>query len=184
MSNPFFWLTNELARSIVLTLLIAITIAFMIELSKQGKTLKCNAVPSGIGSFELAWNKDHAQNILVEWKSMIDVAITQLHWDFGFLVFYPFSMSLACAMLADSSLNRLPNLGQFFSWAMLLAGLLDACENLALLQMLKQRAASEFLEKSASLCAGVKFLIVFAGLGYVIVQGSALIVARIKGHVG
>jgi hypothetical protein len=178
MTSPFFWLPLGWPRIISLVLLIAITIAFGFGLSRQGRPLKCSAVRNGIGSFELAWKKARAEEILREWKSLVPTALTQLHWDFGFLIVYPLSLSLACAMLAQSQDNTLPELGTFLSWTMLLAGILDACENLALIRILRQQAATEFLVKTASLSASVKFLIVLAGMGYVSLQGIGLAISK------
>ena len=69
-------------------------------------------------------------------------------------------------------------LGFFLSWAMLAAGPLDAVENWALLRMLKL-GASEPLAQLAGWCAGGKFLLAYAGLGYIVLQGVGVLVGKI-----
>lgn len=91
----------------------------------------------------------------------------------------PLFFSLACAMLAASPLNSMALAGIFLSWAILAAVPLDAAENIALLRMLEQ-GASGFLARLAGLCAGVKFVLVYSGLGYLLLQGTAVLVERIR----
>lgn len=172
--NPFFWLPDGWPRYLSLIVLGAAVGSFVYGLTVQGKPLS-REVRGGIVAFELAWTTDRAQKILDAWKSLVPTALTQLHWDFGFLIVYSLFGSLTCAALAQAQNNRWPWLGNFFSWAMLVAGALDACEDFALIRMLKTQSATEFLTKTASFCASVKFLILIAGLVYVIVQGIALL---------
>lgn len=99
--------------------------------------------------------------------------------DFVFLVAYPLLGSIACAMLAESRLNAVAVVGAFLSWAVLAAAPLDAVENLALLAMLDGET-STLGARLAAWCAGLKFALVYAGLGYIVLQGLAVLVARLR----
>lgn len=95
------------------------------------------------------------------------------------LGWFPLLLSLACAMLAESPSNSMAAVGIFISWAVLSAGPLDALENVALLRMLDQ-GASQLLARLAGWCAGAKFALVFSGLGYVMLQGLAVLVDKMR----
>ncbi|HQR35966.1 MAG TPA: hypothetical protein PLK30_24800, partial [Blastocatellia bacterium] len=153
MSHPFSWFASSY-RWPLFSFLLAGTVLFACLLTCQGKPLRTSAAPSGILSYEFAWTKPQADSILTSWASMKETARQQLLLDFGFLVFYPLTLSLACAMLAGSAFNKMAVVGAFLSWAVLLAGPLDAVENLSLLRMLGT-GGSEFLARLAGVCAGV-----------------------------
>lgn len=163
----------------LLALLIAGTVAFAVKLKSQGKPLKNDAAPDGILSYEFAWNRSQAELIIGSWGSLKETAKHQLCLDFGFLVFYPLLLCLACAMLADSPFNSMASVGIFISWAVLVACPLDAVENIALLRMLDV-GASEFLARLAAWCAGVKFILAFAGLGYIVLQALDVLVGKLR----
>ena len=179
MTHPFAWLSTSYRGPLFAFLLVG-TALFIIWLSIQGKPLRTEKVPSGILSYEFAWTKSQADSILSSWEKIKDKARQQLLIDFGFLVFYPLTLSLACAMLSDSKFNKMAVVGVFLSWAVLLSGLLDATENLSLLRMLVT-GSSDFLARLAGFCAGVKFALVYASLGYLVLQGLATWVAKLRG---
>jgi hypothetical protein len=178
MIHPFTWLTSPY-RWALLAILIIATVLLAIKLMGQGQPLRTTAAPSGILSYEFAWNRSQAELILRSWDSIQGTAKRQLVLDFGFLIVYPLLLSLACAMLAESPFNQMAAVGIFISWAMLAAGPLDAVENLALLRMLSL-GASESLARLAGLCAGLKFLLVYSSLGYIVLQGLGILVGKIR----
>ena len=178
MSHPFAWFSSSYRWPLFAILLIG-TILFAVKLTSQGKPLRTSAAPGGILSYEFAWTKPQADSILTSWASIKETARQQLLIDFGFLVFYPLTLSLACAMLAGSAFNKMAVVGAFISWAVLLAGPLDAVENLSLLRMLGT-GGSEFLARLAGFCAGVKFALVYSSLGYLVLQGLATLVAKLS----
>lgn len=73
-------------------------------------------------------------------------------------------------MLGDSLGNARALVGAFISWGVLLAGPLDAIENYELFKMVES-GASEGIAKVAGWCAGIKFVLVFSALGYIVVAG-------------
>ncbi len=178
MTHPFTWLSSPYRWPMFAILLIG-TVLFAIELTRQGKPLRTSAAPGGILSYEFAWTKPKADTILTSWVEIKGTARQQLLIDFGFLVFYPLALSLACAMLAGSAFNNMAVVGVFISWAVLLAGPLDAVENLALLRML-DTGGSDFLARLAGFCAGVKFAFVYSSLGYLVLQGLATLLAKLR----
>jgi hypothetical protein len=89
--------------------------------------------------------------------------------DYLFLVAYAVAIGLGCVLVASSLWQRIRFLsvvGVLLAWAQFGAGLLDALENYALIQVLlgSQR---EVWPVMARWCAVPKFLIVALGLVYV-----------------
>jgi hypothetical protein len=177
MQHPFTWLPVPY-QWVLLAILCAGTAVFAIRLTAQGKPLRTSAAPNGILAYEFAWSRDQAAQVLGSWRSFKDVAQQQLRLDFGFLILYPLLLSLACAMLTESPLNSMAVVGCFVSWATLAAGPLDAVENFTLLRMLDV-GASGCLARLAGWCAGVKFLLVYSGLGYIALQGLGVLMKKI-----
>ncbi len=129
MTHPFAWVSSPYRWPLYAIPFWLERFFFAFKLTSQGKPLRTSAAPEGILSYEFAWSKTKAEAILASWDSLKETARQQLLIDFGFLVFYPLTLSLACAMLAGSAFNKMAAVGVFISWAVLLAGLLDATEN-------------------------------------------------------
>jgi hypothetical protein len=178
MLHAFGWLPSPY-RWVLFIALLAATVVLAVMLTKQGKPLRTASAPNGVLSYEFAWNRIQAEQILASWSSLKDTVKQQLWLDFGFLITYPFLLSLACAMLTELPLNSMASAGVLISWAALATGPLDAAENFALLRMLDV-GASESLARLAGWCAGVKFLLVYSALGYVVLQGLSIVVAKIR----
>lgn len=176
MSHPFWWLPDH--RWPVLAALLVVTLVFAVVLRRQGRPL--DQAGASIVDYELAWSRAGAQAVLDGWQALVSTARKQILIDFGFLLVYPPLLALACAMLSESPRNELAAVGLFLSWAVLAAAPLDAVENLALLSML-DRGAADAPARLAGWCAGLKFTLVFAGLGYAVLQGLAVGIARLRG---
>ncbi len=176
MTHPFWWLPAH--RWPVLALLLVATLVFAVILKRQGKPL--DEAGASIVDYELAWSRAGAQAVLDAWQGLLSTARRQILIDFGYLLVYPLLLALACAMLSESPRNALAAVGLFLSWAVLAAAPLDAVENLALLRML-DRGAAEGPARLAGWCAGLKFTLVFAALGYAVLQGLAVGIARLRG---
>lgn len=128
--------------------------------------------PEGIIALEFAWSAPRAAAILDAWRGIESAARIQTWWDMLFLLCYPTALALACAMLADLRADPVATIGAFVAWAVLAAIPLDAIENLAMLRMLAQ-GASQSLARLASLCAGIKFTLLLAAVGKLILGGGA-----------
>lgn len=125
------------------------------------------AAPLGIISLQLAGDQATAAAILQSWAQAgaTQAARDSLRVDTLFLLVYPVTLALACRLLAGGLGDGLTRAGRRVSWAVLACAPLDAMENLALSAMLT-RGADPFLASAASLCAGIKFGLVFLALGF------------------
>jgi hypothetical protein len=178
MLTPFDWLTVP-QRWIGFAVLSAATLAAAAALSKQGAGLRTPQAPRGILSYEFAWSAARASSILASWSGRTREAARQIRLDFGFLLLYPLAFSLGCAALAGSPRSSWAYVGAFLAWAVLAAAPLDALENYALLRMLS-RSPTNSLARLAALCAGLKFMLVLASLGYIVLQGVAVAIASFQ----
>lgn len=143
----------------------------MCVLSFLDQDLKTSASPYGIVSFEFAGDLATAKYIIKEWgESGRVLAGFHLGLDYLFLVFYPIFISLGCALAAThfwSTHKRLSRIALVLSWGQIFAGLLDAVENLALLNLLRG-FVYDLLAPIAWWCAAVKFIIVITGLTFLL----------------
>lgn len=177
MSHPFAFLASWPLRWLVLAALLAVAVLVMFgRLGPLDELLKTK-VPDGIFALEFAWSGEQAGEILAAWQGLEAVVRVQTYWDYLFLICYPLGLSLACAMLADAPANPVPMIGMFVAWATLAAAPLDATENLAMLQMVAS-GASEVGAKLATWCAGLKFTVLLAAVGYLLTVGAATAIRR------
>jgi hypothetical protein len=61
----------------------------------------------------------------------------------------------------------------------LTSGPLNAVENFTLLRMI-DAGASGGLARLAGWCAGIKFLLVFSSIGYLILQGASVLIGKLR----
>ena len=171
LRHPFVWLSESGRRRAFLGIFI-LTLAAMMGMNIIGQPLINEIAPRGIVSFEFAGTIDSAKRMMDSWggKGRISAGLS-LGFDYLFLVFYAICIALGCVLVARAMQYRVKILlpiGTLLAWAQLLAAILDAIENYALIQVLL--GSNESLWPAlARLCAGPKFLIVTAGLLYVIV---------------
>jgi hypothetical protein len=169
MWHPLQLIPNDLARWLAFGLLLAITVWLGM---KTGGTPKTEAAPYGIVSLDLAGNEEAADRIITSWNDKgVHDALTSLYFDNFWLLVYSTTIALACVMAADvlhtpRSLEY--NLGIVFAWAQWLAALLDRIENVALERMLRGTVESPW-PQIAQWCATPKFLLIIAGIGYVVI---------------
>ena len=180
MTHPFTFLETWPLRWLVLTVLLAIAAAVMFARIGPLDHLLQEKVPAGIFALEFSWSGGRAREILDAWAGLEAKVREQTYWDYLFLLCYPVALSLACAMLADAPANPVPLIGIFVAWATLAAAPLDALENLAMLRMVAD-GASETLAKLATWCAGLKFTVLLAAVGYLLTAGAATAVRRLFG---
>lgn len=179
MDHPWTGLVEH--RALWLGALWISTIVLMVVLMVQGRDLARGAGPRGVLSFELSWNRAGAEAVLASWPGELrDRAKQQIGIDFAFLAIYPLALSLSCARLSESPLDTMAPVGVFLAWAVLVAGPLDLVENLAMLRMLG-RGASDTMARLASWCAGVKFTLVYAALGYLVLQSLVVLFGGRRG---
>jgi hypothetical protein len=181
VTHPFTWLSAQRQRWALLVFLVLALLA-MAALRVFDAPLKTEASPSGIVSFELAGTTAAAESILVAWDAQASIyAGLSLGLDYVFLLTYGAGISLACAMVVGGLQARrrtAARIGLALSWLVLVAALLDAVENLALIRILIGRGGNPW-PSVARWCAIPKFGIVFAGLLYIIMGGISLLVIRL-----
>jgi hypothetical protein len=168
--DPFAWLGEEGQwRLFLLSLVLAIVT--MVALNEQGRYLRTAEAPDGIVTFELIGNKAGAERIIASWgeKGRV-VAGLNLGLDYLFMLIYAGGLSLGAAIAARRharfSLVR-AGFGRVLAWAALLAGLLDAVENYALIRILLG-AQGDFWPALSRSCARPKFAIVGVVMAYVL----------------
>jgi len=168
MPYPFAHLPFHQQRLLFPTLLV-LTLLVMGILTWMGRPLaKAGAI---IVDFELAGTLDKAQAIMHGWGEVNrQLARQQTYVDFVYLVLYPLTIALGCGLAARqfSAGSWLVTVGLYLAWAQLAAGLLDAIEDVALLQLL-QGSQNPSLPLIARWCALPKFAIVGLGLTYVLI---------------
>jgi hypothetical protein len=180
--HPLELIPNGLASWLVLGLLVALSLGLASKTNYPSLTTK--PAPWGILSFELAGNEKTASAMIVSWqeKGAYEDALSSLYWDNFFLLAYSTAIALSCVMAADrlhapGTLEY--NLAILLAWAQWLAALLDRTENFALEKMLRGAVKSPW-PQIARWCAIPKFIIVFAGLGYVAIAAFIGLVALLK----
>lgn len=174
VTPPFIsFLTGSQRWWLLATLAVGAVLVMAAVLRPLDKRLQAR-VPLGILALEFAWSGARARALLAAWHGLEGVIRRQTCWDYLFLLCYPLALSLACAMLSAAPANPLPTVGAWVAWAALAASPLDAVENLALLGMVRH-GATEARAKGAAVCAGLKFAVVLAAVGYLCAGGLAMV---------
>lgn len=168
--HPFAWISPERRRPALLGLVVA-TLGVSMLMRASGAALLNASAPAGIVSLELARTPARATQIMVSWvrDGAIDAAISNVKLDYLFLLTYAPTIALACllAMVSLEGRPRLAAIGPLVGLGSLLAGALDALENVGLLQMLEHPGhAEESWAFLAFACAVPKFILVALGLLY------------------
>lgn len=164
------------AASLAGTLL---TLGVMVHLARgfEGRT-GVNGERYGIIAFEFARTPAKAAAILETWGQEGAAAATVQTWaDFAFILAYMASLSGACIWVVRRYPHAYPawrNAGRAFAWGMLLAGLCDVVENMALLQVLSGAVEARYTQTAYG-CALIKFIIVGAALVYFLGGGVGVL---------
>jgi uncharacterized membrane protein YuzA (DUF378 family) len=181
--SPVGWIDPNYRRSIFWLLLVA-TLFLFFALDAIGRPLKTAGCPQGILSFEFAGNLSRARHIVDSWDAGIRThAAVNLGLDCLFLVIYPITIALGCALVAASLVHHYPSysaLGTMVAWSQFLAGLLDAVENYALIRLLFG-SQSPALPRIAFWCATIKFTLVGLGIMYALI-GLCLVFKKVRSY--
>ena len=133
--NPFNRVEIKKYKSLFWPLL-GLSILSIIGMQVLGAPLINEVAPGGILTFELIGSLTGSQSIIESWQgSAMTWAGLQLGLDFLFLFLYALTIALACLILID----RLPRkyirtrtMGNWSAIGVLVAGVLDIIENIAL----------------------------------------------------
>jgi hypothetical protein len=170
--HPFLALSKR-NRGRLFILLLITTLILMFGLQHIGNRLVTHNAAQGILSFELAGDYQTAYTIMHSWGSEGRlIAGLSLGIDFLFLVVYSTLLSQACIMLALTFQDRFSLLffiGIILAWFQWAAGILDAIENYALIQLLLG-ASTDLWPVTAKWCAVIKFAIVALGQLYIMMS--------------
>jgi hypothetical protein len=164
-------------------ILLGMTVLLSAVFAVTGAPLTTDAAPYGIVSYELAGTPENARRILASWDAETQLrAAFGLGLDYLFMVVYASTIALGSA-LAARQLRRagwpLARWGTFIAWGAVLAALLDATENIALLTLLWGTLSAPW-PALARWCAIPKFALIFLGLVYVIYGGAAWLASKMN----
>lgn len=157
MKTPLFFL------SLVATVL---SVIIMISFDKN---LKTDAAPHGILSFELARELPQSTAILRSWNEASKItAGLSLGFDYFFIMSYTFFLSVSLVVVTDhlkgQTVFRFRNL---VGMALLVAALMDAVENVALIRLLSGNM-TQAMSTLAYYCASIKFILLVLGISYLL----------------
>ena len=183
-SHPYGWIIEE-AQKWVFAGCAVLTIVLMAVLQALGAPLQTPVAPLGIISFELAGTLARAKEVLDSWGTSGQVyAGLNLGLDYLFLVSYASAIGLGCVLVARNlpeSVGRLRSLAVILAWGLIAAALLDSMENYALIRVLLG-TQSGLWPALALWCAIPKFLLVGAGLAYIVAGVVAALFRRLFGR--
>ncbi len=175
-THPFVWLSPAAQRR-AFVLLAVLAAGLMAALQRLGAPLVTAAAPGGIVSFELVGTTAGAQAILDSWDAAARVAAgLSLGLDYLFMPAYAGAIGLGVAQVARGLGPRATRLGTGLAWGQLLAALLDAVENVALIRLLLGASGGAW-PAVARWCAIPKFALVALGLLYLL-AGTGLTLWR------
>ncbi|MEN9817714.1 MAG: hypothetical protein RLZ32_1594 [Gemmatimonadota bacterium] len=140
----------------------------LLQLRGLDEPLRTPETPQGIVGFELAGTRAEAARMLAAWRSagVLEAAKVSLGVDMGFLLAYPFFLRSTMGLLRRRvRAGRLAWGGDWLVRAVLLCVPLDLAENLLLWRMV-DGGATAWGAAAAAACAGVKFLLVAAAVGW------------------
>jgi hypothetical protein len=184
--HPFDWLSPAAQRRAA-AVLFALTVLVAVALQAIGGPLANEAAPLGIVDFEFAGEVAAAARILESWGEAGRArAGLSLGLDYLFLVLYSSALALACAGMArrlSGHWGAAAAAGGLLAWGQLAAGLLDAVENFALIQLLLGSDGAAW-PPLAWWCAAAKFSLVAAGLAYLLAGLAFAAAARARGSGG
>lgn len=172
--NPYCWLSPALQKRTFI-LLLALTLVLMVWLRILDRPLQTPAAPQGIVSYELSGTLANAQAIIDSWGAEGRVyAGLSLGIDYLFMLAYAGAIGLGCALIGgrlSSRRKRLGALGGLLAWGLIVAGLLDALENFALIQTLLGSTETMWPPIARGSAVG-KFLLITLGLLYALIGGG------------
>jgi dihydroneopterin aldolase/D-erythro-7,8-dihydroneopterin triphosphate epimerase len=167
----------------VFGLLLGVAILLLGVFAVTGAPLVTDDAPYGVVSFELAGTPENAQRILAGWNAEARLrAAFGLGLDYLFMVVYASTIALGISMAARSLYRAgwpFARWGGLLTRGVVLAALLDAVENAALLILLWGTLTDPW-PALARWCAVPKFVLIFIGIAYAFYGGAAALAGRIE----
>ena len=171
---------NTNMKKVLITSLI-ITVLVGIALQLSGGYLVTKEAPYGIVSFEFAGDLSNAQKIVDSWG--VDGKIyagLNLGLDYLFLVGYSLFLAFMCLLVTERLKTKWEQVritGYIIVIGCVLAGILDALENYALINILVGNGSNVWAQL-ALWCAIPKFVLVGFGIIYISVGSLYLMIAK------
>jgi len=180
--HPFEWLP-EAKQKVVFRILFVLTIIVIVFMQLVSAPLITEVAPQGIVSFEFSGDLPNAEQIIASWgqEERIYCGLS-LGLDYLFLVLYSSTIALGCILaIRILSVKFLATAGAVLSWLQFVAAFLDCLENIALIKLLLG-SSNSIWPRIAWWCAGPKFLIVCAGLIYVMIGAVSFLIRHSRNY--
>jgi len=178
LNRPSF-LSNPVISGKIFLILLIVTLVLLFGMSSIDSHLINDQAVNGIVSLELAGSINNAKLILASWdKSAQFQAGLSIGLDFLFLIAYSITIAMGCLLVAKNFGVFVQNIGMWLAGTQILAAILDVIENLAMIKLLTG-STWDILPAIAYWCAIPKFLIVLAGLVFLLAGALKLIFIRI-----
>ena len=170
-------------KYIVIMILVALIVFIWVnQMMASIESYLKGATGYGVLDFEFAWTADGIQKIFSAWGSTgKQLEATAIYWDFLYIPAYAFLIA-GCNLLVVQRLEGKPQeIGLYIVITPFIAGLLDVIENINLLLMINDdifiNLGSPFI---ASICATVKFGLVFLGIIFFVLALIILMISTIR----
>ena len=180
VASPFLKFSKkQLLKSTIILVFSTILLAcFMLYLD----SFLINKICSGIVDFQLAKDLSVSKEIINSWNETSKIACgISLGIDFLFLISYCSLIAILIHQLNEKlwRKNSLYYLGAFFIFITFFAGVLDAIENLALIELLLGSLQQKWTSISYY-CAIPKFIIIGLGILYIFFNSTFLLLLKLK----
>jgi len=155
-------------RNTILWILAGFNLGVIAVMQSFGPSLK----PFSIIGFEFAGTPEQARLMVNIWNEngVLDSVYFLIGFDYLFMITYSAFLWLACRTVADGLSGGLQIAINSVAWLQLLAGLLDAVENLSLYQMVAG-SSKPIWPMLSVMCAIPKFTIALSGVTVFMVGG-------------
>lgn len=175
--DPFYtWSPRALRQGLLISFIA--TLGCFLAIAATNRPLENDIAPLGILSLQFAGKLPAALMILNSWDETARLyAAFNLGFDHLYLACYSLFLSLTCSWLARAwqhEAQGFATAGFLLAWAMFAAAALDMVENVALWQLLLGSMNAHW-PKLATTCAMLKFGILLAGVGYVVIGLLAML---------
>ena len=163
----------KIKTSYLLIFLFSGVLIVMLAIKNFDKSLKNEICQNGIVSFELAKDVNISKSIINSWDSTAKInAGLSLGIDFLFIFFYTGFIGLAIYILNEKLWKHKKFIyatGKVFIVFIIIAGVLDIAENIALIQLLYHHF-EQYWSSTAFYAATVKFILVGLSILYFILN--------------
>ena len=167
----------------IITILSFISFLILTLIMRTIETELKGSTGYGVMEFEFAWTPEMIREIFRAWGAAgKKKEATAIYWDFLYIPSYGLFIA-GCILLVTRKLEegKLQNFGLYITITPIIAGVFDVIENINLLLMIENDAyiemGSPFI---ASLCASIKFGLIFLGIGFFILALIVLAINKIR----